>query len=402
MMIIIKCGVISMATNKENKFKFVSLEEVETKNVDKINIVDSPKEVNVDYFNYGEEKKEEVPVEPTKKHFKLYFGYEARILLSIIVSIILILIACFLIVKTMNHKTNIQYPYNEEANVSYKVCSKDGICLDENNKYSFDNTKLIHLKYKYNLLFSKDIKYKLTYSIVATTKIFDKNSPTRVYYKSEDYIVDSKELQTINSSIIHEEDINLLVNKYKNIVDNNKYRYTGEYSSTLEVALYVNEDNESRNVANVKMKLDDSEFEIDKTIVSNVDKFVELERNKWDAYTISIAIISTILIVVALIIIYRATRLVLKVYNNKSTYDQLIEDILNKYDNIIVIARDGYESSEERELVKVDSFDELLKFKEKIKKPIIFSRVNGVKSEFILEGKSKLYKYILKEADINE
>lgn len=391
-----------MATNKKNKFQFVSMEEIETKNADKINIVDSPKEVSVDFFNYGEEEKTETPSVTVKKKFRFYFGYEARILLSIFVSIVFILIACFLIVKTMNHKVSMQYPYNEEANVSYKVCSKDGKCLEENNKYDSQNTKLIHLKYKYNLLFSKDVKYKLSYSVVATTKIFDKNNPTRIYYKNEDELVSKKSLQTVNSAILLEEDVNLLLSKYKGIVNNNKYRYTGEYSSTLEVALYVIEDNETRNVSNIKMSLDDEEFEIYKTNVSNVDKFVELERNKWDTYTIFIAILATAFIIIAIIIIYRATRLVIKTYSIKSTYEQMIEDILNKYDNVIVIARDGYESTDDREIVKVDSFEELLEEKNKVKKPIVYSRVNDVKSEFVLEGKDKLYKYVLKEADINE
>ena len=92
--------------------------------------------------------------------------------------------------------------------------------------------------------------------------------------------------------------------------------------------------------------------------------------------------------------------MVRKVSVEHSIYREKLLKILREYDRIIVIARGGYESNLEREVVKVDSFDELLEVKKSLQKPIIYSKVNDVKSEFIVEDEDKLYKYTLKEADV--
>jgi hypothetical protein len=74
--------------------------------------------------------------------------------------------------------------------------------------------------------------------------------------------------------------------------------------------------------------------------------------------------------------------------------------ILNEYDRLIVIARDGYESNIEKKVVKLQSFNELLDARGVLNKPIIYSRINNVKSEFIVEDEAVIYKFVLKEADL--
>ena len=96
----------------------------------------------------------------------------------------------------------------------------------------------------------------------------------------------------------------------------------------------------------------------------------------------------------------RVTRLVMRVTNNRSKYQQKLMQILRDYDRIIVIARDGYETNKMREVVKVKDFDELLDVKDNLNKPIIFSKVSEVKCEFIVEDEEKLYKYVLKDEDV--
>ena len=111
---------------------------------------------------------------------------------------------------------------------------------------------------------------------------------------------------------------------------------------------------------------------------------------------------SSLLTIISLVLIYRTTSLVLKVTNNKSEYEETVDNILKEYDSIIVVSQDGYEDIVGREIIKVDSFDELVKVKDNIDKPIIFSKINNVKCEFIVEDEKLLYKYVLKEADFTE
>ena len=112
------------------------------------------------------------------------------------------------------------------------------------------------------------------------------------------------------------------------------------------------------------------------------------------------AAIASVLIIISLILIYKTTHLVLKVTNNRSKYQQRLMQILRDYDRIIVIARDGYETNKTREVVKLDNFDKLLDVKDNLNKPIIFSKINDVKSEFIVEDDEKLYKFVLKDDEV--
>ena len=90
----------------------------------------------------------------------------------------------------------------------------------------------------------------------------------------------------------------------------------------------------------------------------------------------------------------------LKVTTSRNKYQTLLTQILREYDRIIVIARDGYESNVKKKVIKVANFDELLDARDTLEKPIIYSRVNDVKSEFIVEDDEKLFKFILKESDL--
>ena len=90
---------------------------------------------------------------------------------------------------------------------------------------------------------------------------------------------------------------------------------------------------------------------------------------------------------------------VLKVVRNRNKYQKKLSQILTEYDRIIVVARDGYVSRLNCKVEKVSNFDDLLEIKRNLSKPIIYSRVNDIKSEFIVEDSEKVYKFVLKDTD---
>ena len=71
-----------------------------------------------------------------------------------------------------------------------------------------------------------------------------------------------------------------------------------------------------------------------------------------------------------------------------------------KYEKDIVISKDGYVEDPAKKIIKLNDFEELVRVHETINKPIIYSKVNDVKSDFIVEDESSIYKYVLKEADL--
>ena len=112
------------------------------------------------------------------------------------------------------------------------------------------------------------------------------------------------------------------------------------------------------------------------------------------------AAIASILILLSLIILYRTTRIVLKVVNNRSKYEETLNNILKTYDRQIVNSKGTYEINSKKKIVRVSSFGELLDAHDNLGKPIIYLKVNSVKSEFVVEDDNKSYKYVLKDTDV--
>ena len=165
----------------------------------------------------------------------------------------------------------------------------------------------------------------------------------------------------------------------------------------IQLSLFLKDEEDAREVSSLVIPLTGKSFHISKNIISNENQIIEVSSNKWNDSNINDAVIASILIVFCLIIVYRCARLVILVTSNRSFYQKTLQNILSEYDRLIVVARDGYTSNEDKEIIKLDSFDELLKIRDIIQKPIIFSRINNIKSDFIVEDNEKLYKYTLKE-----
>ena len=50
-------------------------------------------------------------------------------------------------------------------------------------------------------------------------------------------------------------------------------------------------------------------------------------------------------------------------------------------------------------ITKVENFDELMDARNTLNKPIIYCKINDIKSEFIVEDDERIYKYVMKESD---
>ena len=63
------------------------------------------------------------------------------------------------------------------------------------------------------------------------------------------------------------------------------------------------------------------------------------------------------------------------------------------------MTKNDLEIDENKTILKVSSFKELLDARNTLNKPIIYNKINNIKSEFIVEDESVIYKYVMKEAD---
>lgn len=374
-----------------NKFQFVDVEDITDEEIkNSIEIVVSPEKVKVDSV---EPKKEEIPVEIAKRK---YFSFEARIVVSVLSILVLFVGACFLGLKVINHTTTRYVKYVENGDFTYQVCLKNATCEPENITYHGDSINIIKISFRYDAKYEKKITYNKNYHISALIKAVDKNTKEIVFDKEND-LVDITNKNDDSDFLSIAETVTIDYSKYLDMLKDYP-----DSNGQVEAVLYLEEENETRKVSSLTIPITKGNFELTKYSTTSSNRYAKVTVNVWDTYSLVYAIATSFLTVISLILIYRTTRLVLKVTNNKSRYEQAIDDILRDYDSSIVIARDGYESTEEKEINKVESFEALLEIKNRLNKPIIFSVINDVKCEFIVEDEKVLHKYVMKEADFLE
>ena len=382
--------------------------EIVNNEEDTINTEEADDKLKID--DIKEEKKEIPPVNNKKaleKNFKtkVHFSFEARIIVMVGMILILFLAACYLILNALNYYKTIKVNYDEYSNVHYQVCLNQNDyygadCLDEDMEYVSDITDFINTNFTYNVDFSRDINYKLGYHVVAITKIFDKDNTDKVLYKNEEVLVEKTDISKNDNNVFLNTVVKIDFDRYNATVLDYQSRYSLNSSASVEVILYLDEESETRKVASMVVPLGEKTYSIKRDVITNLNRVVVIKEDTWNDSNTICAVIASLLILICIWLIIRVTRLVLLVVNSKSKYEQRLNQILREYDRLIVIARNGYESTEEKKVIKVDSFEELLDAREALQKPIIYSKINDVKSEFIVEDDDKLFIYILKEADL--
>ena len=327
-----------------------------------------------------------------------YLGFEARVILSSVLILVMFVGACLLSLKAIQHSRVEYISFKEKKEVFYKVCSKIN-CYDESLEYGSERTDIIKSHFQYHAEFPRKVNYTLEYNIKAFLKIYD--SKKEVIYKLDDTLNTVKKDLIVTNEVSFEEDVAVVFHKYYDSYMNYKNSHPNqEMTGDLEIVLYLEGENGPRKIANLVIPMGVDFYKIVKNTVSDSKGKVAVSSDTWNQQSIICAVFSLLLIVGSFYFLYKTVKMVRKVSVEHSIYREKLLKILREYDRIIVIARGGYESNLEREVVKVDSFDELLEVKKSLQKPIIYSKVNDVKSEFIVEDEDKLYKYTLKEADV--
>lgn len=410
--------------NTNSKFNFVSLVEEDKivedniENIDKEDIEKNDKSISEEYDSTINENivEKEAPTkvftgdisndtdDVNNKH-KFYFSFEARVATSIVIILVFFAVACFLILDATSFFKNDIVKYDEVSSSTYQVNYLqnniyNNSSLGEDMQYVAALIDTIDTSFNYKVNFSEDINYNLNYYVQGTTKIYDKSDSTKILYQKTDDLVRNTSISDYSDNIMISTDATINYTELNNFVTNYKNSYGVNADAFYEITLYVVDDEEVRGLSTISIPMGVQTLSVTKDNISNLNKTVEIDNNVWTDYNIVCSVIAVILILFALGLLIRTTRFVLKVVASKNKYESRLYQILRDYDRIIVIARDGYSSNVSKKIIKVDNFNELLDARDTLNKPIIYSKVNNVKSDFIVEDDDTLFKYTLKEADL--
>lgn len=333
-----------------------------------------------------------------------YDGYKERIIrysLSAIIALAFLLIS----IIGYNNINKQKISIFENSMINYSVCQKENQfyedeCLGEGNRYASSLTDKIRINYIYNAVYQKKEKKKYEYYVKSRILFKTGKNNELELFKKEDALT-KKQQGTLDGKILSiKETIDIPFQDYNEYALNYKKDYPLVDMSNLEVSLIIKEGNKEKELSTITIPLKKEIYSISKKEISNKVTKYSATLNK------ALLIIFIICIVLGLIFTVitfgKLVRFLWQTRPKKTPYQKKLSQILKKYDKYIVNLENHKAIENSKEEYTVISFQELLDVKNTIKEPILFYKVNDVKSEFYVQDKEKTYKYIIKESDFEE
>lgn len=425
---------------KVNKFRFVEDENEETGVSDKFKFVTTADEKNetdeivedadLDEFHevmtdkvhetvYDEDtivkvetidtKNEEIIPRPTEDidiNAKKHISFEKRVIGLLVIVVISFFVAGLLIFKAVTHIEKNAITFDEKASVDYNICINEetygqyysSSCLDENMEYLTGISERMPVSFKYNVGYSESVDKTLDYYVVSKM-VISKEINGKILNTVEDVLVDRTSYSVFGDEGEFLVDVDVPIKKYVDYVKAYDSQFGLTSYASLEITFYIDNGNSIRKAAVLSMPISTTTFSVEKAVVDNENQNLSIAEDDWGSINTSYAVVGLIFVLIGLLGIIKLADLVYKVMGTTNLYQRKLNKILREYDRHIVIARGEYNIDTSKKLIKVASFGELLDARDTLEKPIVYLKVNSVKSEFYVEDSEAIYKYTMKEAD---
>ena len=399
---------------KVNKFEFVSKEEKKaSKTVEELEeIYEYEEKENDDIIDEDNSVCDTVSgddyiLPPTDKvdiNARRYFSFESRVVILLVIIVVSFFGAGLLIYKAVNVVDSDKIIYDENSTINYNVCINDSSkyykesCLDEGMEYIGDISDKILVDFDYEVNYSNEIDTKLNYYAVSKISVYNQKGG-KILHTTEEVLLERTSYSVLGKTANISVDVSIPFSEYSNYVKDYNAQYNVDSYAVLDVDFYVDNGNVIKKAATLSMPVTGATYSIEKYEVENSGVNFNVLTDDWSNINSSYALVGIVFVLIGLLTIIRLANLVYKITATSSLYEKKLQRILREYDRLIVISRGDYTIDDSKKLIKVTSFLELLDARNTLEKPIVYVRVNNVKSEFYVEDSEAIYKFTLKEAD---
>lgn len=345
------------------------------------------------------------------KRKKTIFSYFCTI---IILTVMILSLAVAFIEQNKPEYVN----YNEKGIVDYKVYLRENEFfnkdyLEKNNQYIASLINYITANFEYELSMEEDdIKYDYSYKINAEVNVKEKNNNNLLYKFDEVLVEEVSNTAYDGETITIKESVNIDYNHYNDVIK----RFISVYNlddieSTLDIVMYVtaqgsceepteNADNESTVSLSIPLTTKTMAIDISSDLIDE-SSFMACDQGN----DLSMLIIFGILIVagVELFLIYSLAKYVVSSRTPETIYETELKKILNNYRSYIQKINNEF-SLEGYQVLKVDTFTDMLEIRDTIQEPILMVENKEKNSTFFLiPSKTKiLYMYGIKISEIKK
>ena len=374
----------------------VPISEVAISNDNNLNNAPSFNNVNV---SYNPNNKAEAP--------KGHFGFEKRVILMgslTVISFVLAIIFCY---QAINYSDVDNVSYSERSSITYSVCLNDndyykGQCQSSGMQYISTLTKSIPVVFNYNINYSSAVNYKLDYYILGKTIIYDRDDASKVLYRDDKLLSERKSVEGTDVIAKLNAKIDVAFKEKNDFVNGYKSKYALNSLASYDVVLYVDDGKGPREVASVSIPLSMQTFGISEETITNENQLVSMEKAGLASVNTLFGLVGGVFGLIGAVILVKLIKLIYRTIDGGSPYEKKLNQILAEYDRVIVMSKSEYQINPDKQFIKLDSFFELLDARDTLEKPIIYERVNSVKSYFYVEDNERIYRYAMKESDFEK
>ena len=381
-----------------NKTEELSLDELNSK-TEELNIATLVEEDNENQVLDSNESN--IASETISQSNNKYHGFEYYLTKYIIIILILVTVLIIFSVGYNFSKNDIlKYTYNSKIN--YQVCLNENKyykeqCLDENTEYISSITDKINIDFNYSGVYEDIQKRSAEYYIKSTLLIKTDSEDAKELYKDEDKLTKIKKININKNLVLINESVSIPFKEYNNYAEKYKNEYSLIGKGTLDISLIVKENNQEKEVSKVTIPLTELTYSISKQETNNkIETYPVTSHSKVKYFFIGLIIITLLVLAYS---IYGLIKFLLRTIPKESKYRKKLKKILNVYDRVIITLEDKATIINDTEVYKVKTFLELLDVRDTIDKPILYYKVNEVKTEFYVQDENKTYKYVMKESD---
>jgi len=378
--------------------------------------LDKNKKMNSKKTDSAQEKvKIDVFKEKKSRSLKIYFSYNLRLTISIIVFLSLSLIGFNLFSKTINYVDIEDINYYEKSNLDYRVYLKENEFyendyLGKDMLYVASIIDHIDLDFNYNFQIDKNIDLESTYKIIGKLVITDLEGKKSFFEKEYELLEEKKVIVEDNNYYNIVEKLSLDYDYYNDLANRFKSSYGVDSKSNLIVYLKIN----NKNVElEQEFSLNDNRDMViaiplsERSITIQMDYKEINESNKIikkPGYILNnnlVLLIKTIVtVILSAIILFVIIKLLLVFNRKKSVYDKTVRKILNEYDRLIV-ETEFFPDLSKLTVIKIKKFQELLDVRDNLKLPIMYYNVTShQKCYFYIKDNNDLYLHTIKSIDL--
>ena len=351
------------------------------------------------------------------KGFHLYFSYSVRIFFMFLAILVIAVISYMNYVNSFSKNEDVEMAYEVNGKIDYNVSLLPGNPFESGNlsavnTYIADYIDDVSTDFYFDYEVGKKSNIEYTYRVNAIMELRSDKDGAVLSRKEDTLIPDITNEVKDTKELSLKQNVNLDYNHYNTLAKEFASSVYQEHGINISGNLYlemhlnvvtdnVDFDNTIEKEKVIKVEIPLLSTQVKAFMVDSInEKDVYTEHETAELVSKSSLFVAISLWIVDIIFLLLVCSFIMKSTPKKSNYMRIRNNLLKEHDSVIVNSKNdpdfrGYN------VINCANFEELVDAQRVLGKPIIYNElVKNQKCMFIIINDKDVYRYVLKEADI--